>query len=37
MKGMKEILKCPPIFRQIEYDSRWPVIVIVDTNPIAIG
>ena len=37
MEGLKEILKSPPILRQIEYDSGRPVIVTVDISPIAIG
>jgi hypothetical protein len=37
MEGLKEILKSPPVVRQIEYDSSRPVIVIVDISPIAIG
>ena len=37
MEGLKEILKSPPVLRQVEYASNRPVIVIVDTSPIAIG
>ena len=37
MEGLKEILKSLPILRQVEYDSGRPVIVTVDTSPIAIG
>jgi hypothetical protein len=37
MEGLKEILKSPPVLRQVEYDSGRPVIVIVDTSSIAIG
>jgi hypothetical protein len=37
MEGLKEILKSPPVLRQVEYDSGRPVIVTVDTSPIAIG
>ena len=37
MEGLKEILKFPLVFRQIEYDSGRLVIVTVDTSPIAIG
>jgi hypothetical protein len=37
MEGLKEILKSPPVLRQIEYDSGRSVIVIVDTSPIIIG
>jgi hypothetical protein len=36
MEGLKEILKSPPVLRQVEYDSGRPVIVTVDTSPIAI-
>jgi hypothetical protein len=36
MEGLKEILKSPPILRQIEYDCSRLVIVTVDTSPIAI-
>ena len=37
MEGLKETLKSPPVLRQVEYDSGRPVIVTVDTSPIAIG
>jgi hypothetical protein len=37
MEGLKEILKSPPVLRQVEYDSGRPIIVTVDTSPIAIG
>jgi hypothetical protein len=37
MEGLKEILKSPPVLRQVEYDSGRPVIVTVDISPIAIG
>jgi hypothetical protein len=37
MEGLKEILKSPLVLRQVEYDSGRPVIVTVDTSPIAIG
>jgi hypothetical protein len=37
MEGLKEILKSPPVLRQVEYDSGRPVILTVDTSPIAIG
>ena len=37
MEGLKEILKSPPVLREVEYDSGRPVIVIVDTSLIAIG
>ena len=36
MEGLKEILKSPPILKQVEYDSSRPLIVTVDTSPIAI-
>ena len=37
MEGLKETLKSPLVLRQVEYDSGRPVIVTVDTSPIAIG
>jgi hypothetical protein len=37
MEGLKEILKSPPILRQVDYDCNRPVVVTVDTSPIAIG
>jgi hypothetical protein len=37
MEGLKEILKFPPVLRQIEYDSGRPVIVTVNTSPIVIA
>ena len=37
MKGLKEILKSPPVLWQIKYDSGRPVIVTIDTNSITIG
>ena len=37
MESLKEILKLPPILRHVNYDCDRPVIVTVDTSPIAIG
>ena len=37
MEGLKEILKSPPVLRQVDYDCGRPVIVTVDTSPIATG
>ena len=37
MVGLKKILKAPPVLKQVEYNSGRPVIVTVDTSPIAIG
>ena len=37
MEGLKDILKSSPILRQVDYDSGRPVVVTVDTSPIAIG
>ena len=37
MKNLKEILKLPSILRQVDYDCDRPVVVTVDTSPIAIG
>jgi hypothetical protein len=34
IEGLKEILKSPPVLRQIEYDSGRLVIVTIDTSPI---
>jgi hypothetical protein len=36
MEGLKEILKSPPILRQIEYDCSRLVIVTVDTIAIRV-
>ena len=37
MEGLKEILKSPPILRQVDYECGRPIIITVDTSPIAIG
>ena len=37
MKELKKTLKSPPILNQVEYENGRPVIVTVDTSPIAIG
>ena len=37
MEELKKILKSPPALKQVEYNSGRPVIVTVDTSPIAIG
>jgi hypothetical protein len=37
MESLKEILKLPPILRQVNYECDRPVVVTVDTSPIAIG
>ena len=37
MEELKKILKSPPVLKQVEYNSGRPVIVTVDTSPIAIG
>jgi hypothetical protein len=37
MEGLKEILKSPPILRQVDYDCNRSVVVTIDTSPIAIG
>jgi len=37
MEGLKEILKSPPVLRQVDYNCDKPIIVTVDTSPIAIG
>jgi hypothetical protein len=37
MDGLKNILKSPPILKQVDYECGRPVIVTVDTSPIAIG
>jgi hypothetical protein len=36
MESLKEILKLPPILRQVNYECDRPVVVTVDTSPIAI-
>ena len=37
MEELKKILKSPLVLKQVEYNSGIPVIVTVDTSPIAIG
>jgi hypothetical protein len=37
MDDLKKILKSPPVLKQVNYDCQRPVIVTVDTSPIAIG
>ena len=37
MEELKKILKSPQVLKQVEYNSGRPVIVTVDTSPIAIG
>ena len=37
MKELKKILRSPQVLKQVEYNSGRPVIVTVDTSPIAIG
>jgi hypothetical protein len=37
MKELKKILESPPLLKQVSYDGGKPVIVTVDTSPIAIG
>ena len=37
MEGLKEILKSSPVLRQVDYDCGRPVVVTVDTSPIATG
>ena len=37
MEELKKILRSPQVLKQVEYNSRRPVIVTVDTSPIAIG
>ena len=37
MERLEDILKLPPILRQVNYDCDRPVVVTVDTSPIAIG
>ena len=37
MEELKKIFKSPPVLKQVEYNSGRPVIVTVDTSPIAIG
>lgn len=37
MEELKDILKSPPVLKQVEYESNRPVVVTVDTSPIAIG
>lgn len=37
MDGLKEILQSPPVLQQVDYDCGRPVVVTVDTSPIAIG
>ena len=37
MEELKKILRSPQVLKQVEYNSGRPVIVTVDTSPIAIG
>ncbi len=37
MEELKEVLRSPLVLKQVEYQSGRPVIVTVDTSPIAIG
>jgi len=37
MMELKKILESPPVLKQVSYDCGRPVIVTVDTSPIAIG
>ena len=37
MDGLKEVLQAPPVLQQVDYDCGRPVVVTVDTSPIAIG
>ena len=37
MAELKKILESPPVLKQVNYDCKRPVIVTVDTSPIAIG
>jgi len=37
MENLKKILSSPPVLRQVDYECGRPVIVTVDTSPIAIG
>ena len=37
MEELKKILKSPPVLKQIEYNNGRPVIVTINTSPIAIG
>ncbi len=37
MTELKKILESPPILKQVDYNCKRPVIVTVDTSPIAIG
>jgi len=37
MRVLKEILQSPPILRSLVYEDGRPIIITVDTSPIAIG
>ena len=37
MEELKRTLESPPVLKQVSYDCGGPVIVTVDTSPIAIG
>lgn len=37
MEELKKTLQSPPVLKQVEYESGRPVIVTVDSSPIAIG
>ena len=37
MEGLREILKLPPILRQIDYNCDKPIVITIDISPIATG
>ena len=37
MKNLKKTLSSPPVLRQVDYQCGRPVVITVDTSPIAIG
>lgn len=37
MESLKNILRSPSILKQVDYKSNQPVVMMVDTSPIAIG
>jgi hypothetical protein len=37
MQNLKDVLRSPPVLRQVDYECGRPVVVTVDTSPIASG
>ena len=37
MQALKGMLRSAPVLQQLEYESQRPIMLTVDTSPIAIG